>query len=144
MARDDGDFDEQGLLLDARGGDGAAVAELYDRHATALYALARSVLGERAAAEDAVVDAMVDCCGPAQAGRSRQRSVRHELARALYQRCQAPGLLPPAARSRAVLALCLHGEHTHREAGALTGVPGASLGDLLRDALADRVLLLRG
>lgn len=138
VACDDGE--ERGLLADARSGDGDAVAALYDRHAHSLYALARCVLGERSAAEDAVVDAMVHCCGRGAPDRTRQRSVRHELARELYQRCQAQGLLAPAARSRAVLALHLHGEHTYLEAGALTGVAGTSVGHLLRDALATRVL----
>lgn len=134
------DGDDQGLLLDARGGDGGSIAGLYDRHANALLALARYVLGVGKTAEDAVVDTIVDACGRGEAGDLRHGSVRHELARATYQRCRAPGPLSPAARSRAVLALCLHGEHTYREAGALTGVVGASLGDLMRDALADRAL----
>lgn len=135
-----GDAQDQGLLAAARAGDGGSVAPLYDRHAGALYALARCVLGAGKAAEDAVVDAMVETCDPGTVGSSQPRSVRHELARASYQRCQASGPLAPAARARGALALCLHGDHTCSEAATLTGVSGASFGDLLQDAVADRGL----
>ncbi|WP_380169349.1 hypothetical protein [Jannaschia sp. R86511] len=128
------------LLRDACAGDGAAVAALYDRHSGALYATACCVLGPGTPAEDAVVDALVDACRPHDAPSAGRRSVRHELARATYERCAAAQTLTPAERQRAVLALCLHGEHTYRDAVALTGARGASLPDLLRDAVGRRDL----
>ncbi|MGJ7439908.1 hypothetical protein [Aquipuribacter sp. MA13-6] len=140
--RRDHDGEDRRLLRLARSGDGDSVASLYDRHASALYALSRGVLGDGAAAEEAVVDVVVDACGPGPAGRSGPRSVRHELAVATYRRCAAPRPLAAAARSRAVLALCLHGEHTYREAVALTGVEGASLGRLLQAEMHQRGLPL--
>lgn len=138
--RSPGDDGDHGLLLHARAGDDRAVAALYDRHADALYSLARCVLDDGAAAEDAVVGTMVDSCGPGAVGRPRLRSVRHELAGATYRRCQAAVPLSRSARSRAVMALCLHGDHSYREAGVLTGITCAPLGDLLREAVAERGL----
>ncbi len=116
------------------------MASLYDRHAGALYAFARGVLGEGTAAEDAVVDVLVDACGARPATPAQPRSVRHALAVATYRRCASPGPLTAAARSRAVLALCVHGEHTYREAAALTGVARAPLGRLLQAEMRGRGL----
>lgn len=135
------DHEDRHLLRGARAGDGDCVASLYDRHAGALYAFARGVLGEGTAAEDAVVDVMVDACGPRTTSPSH-RSVRHALAVATYHRCASPGPLSVAARSRAVLGLCVHGEHTYREAAALTGVGRAPLGPLLLAEMRGRGLPL--
>ena len=47
---------EPSLLARAQRGDGAAIAEIYDRHHAALCAFARRLLGNDAAAEDLVHD----------------------------------------------------------------------------------------
>jgi len=67
------------LLRALSGGDGAALAALYDRHGRIAFAVAYRVLGERGAAEDAVQDAFLSVWRNAGRYRPDRGSVRSWL-----------------------------------------------------------------
>jgi RNA polymerase sigma-70 factor (ECF subfamily) len=52
---------EDALLAALRAGEPRAYRELYERHGTALFGLARRILGNRADAEDAVQECFLSC-----------------------------------------------------------------------------------
>lgn len=130
--------DEQSLLDSALTGHGWADDELCERHAGALFCLARAVLGAREPAETVVVGVVADACTrPGLVSLGAGRSLRHELARMTYERCTAAGGQPAGARPRSLLALCAWGAHTYRQAGALMGMPASAVPGMLRASLLE-------
>ena len=124
------------------------LADLWDQHGGAIYALACALLGDEAAATQAVTQAMTDL------GRSTDSvstdDARRSLARYVYSRSRE--LAPDAPRTlglpqamvwlgqlaqlqRACLALCVFGGHTHRDAAGLLGVPPMTVAALLTAGL---------
>lgn len=79
---------DRDLVAQAAGGDEQAIAALYDRYGSALYAVAYRIVGQRADAEDVVVEAL------AQAWRE---ATRFEASRG-----SVAGWLTMIARSRAL------------------------------------------
>lgn len=76
MVDEDSDVDVR-LVEAVSRGDAAALAELYERHAGALHALFRLLLGEDAEAEDAVHDLFIEvwrCAADYDPARGRVRS----------------------------------------------------------------------
>jgi len=121
--------------------------ELWERHGRAVYALACALLGDEAAAEQAVTLAIRDL---ARSGNSASTNTHRSLARHVYLRSQAiagettgPQELPRtmvwlgqlAQLQRTCLALCVFGGHTHREAASLLGLPPRTVAGLLRSGL---------
>lgn len=126
------------------------LADLWDQHGGAIYALAYALLGDKVAAAHAVTQAMTDL------GRSTDGvaidDARRTLARHVYLRSRAlatgsPGILavPQAMEwvaqfahlQRACLVLCLFGGHTHRDAAGLLGVPPRTVAALLTAGLRE-------
>lgn len=130
--------DEQTLLDSALGGHGWADHEMCDRHAGALFCLARAVLDAGEPAETVVVGVVADACTrPGLVSLGAGRTLRHELARLTYERCTAATGQPTAARSRVLLALCAWGAHTYRQAGALMGLPASAVPAMLGASLRE-------
>jgi hypothetical protein len=124
--------------------------DLWNRHGGYAYRLACALLGDEAAAEEAVRLAMLDLAGSLSGvptDEARRRLVRH-----VYRQTQehADGtsdaaLLPPsmvwvsrlARLQRVSLALCVFGGLTHREAAALLDVPSSTVAALLTSGLRE-------
>lgn len=127
----------------------ATPQELWDRHGEPAYALACALIGDQAAAAEAVRLAMADL--------SRAEDVRTEdearrfLAGAVLGHTPAskvtadPHRLPRpmvwlarlAGLQRTSLALCVYGGLTHREAAALLDVPPAAVAELITAGLRE-------
>ena len=131
--------------------------DLWDRHGRSAYALACALLGNEAAAAEAVRLAMADVARSIR-GLSNQET-RRCLARHVYRQTLEPAgetsgavLLPPvmvwvsqlARLQRASLALCVFGGLTHREAAALLDVPPSTVADLLTAGLRELGRLAAG
>jgi DNA-directed RNA polymerase specialized sigma24 family protein len=128
----------------------AAPGELWDRHGSSAYALACALLGDEAAAAEAVRLAMADLVRSTHVLTDDQ--ARRLLTRSVYR--HAPehagkpaddGSLPRpmvwlsrlARLQRASLALCVYGGLTHREAATLLGVPPATVAELITAGLRE-------
>lgn len=124
--------------------------DLWDRHGVSAYALACALLGNEAAAAEAVGLAMADLASPVR-GLSTE-GARLCLARHVYRNAQEPAgdmsgavPLPPvmvwvsqlARLQRSSLALCMFGGLTYREAAALLDVPPSTVADLLTAGLRE-------
>jgi DNA-directed RNA polymerase specialized sigma24 family protein len=124
--------------------------DLWDRHGRSAYALACGLLGNEAAAADAVSLAMLDLARSIRGGSTEE--ARGCLVRHVYRHTQEPAdempgavLLPPvmvwvsqlARLQRASLALCVFGGLTHREAAELLDVPPSTVADLLTAGLRE-------
>jgi RNA polymerase sigma-70 factor (ECF subfamily) len=70
------DAHDQALADRIRLGDRAALSELYDRHAPTALAIAMRIVGDRAIAEDAVLEAFVSLWTSIDQFGSEERSVR--------------------------------------------------------------------
>ena len=123
---------------------------LWDRHGRSVYELACALLGDEAAAIQAVTLGMTDLAHTPD-GASAQ-DARRSLAQHVYWRSQEligetsrTLQLPPAMvwlqqlaqLQRTCLALCLFGGHTHREAADLLGVPPTTVAELLITGLRE-------
>ncbi|QIK76111.1 RNA polymerase sigma factor [Nocardioides piscis] len=128
----------------------STVEEVWDHHGTSLYTLACALLGDEAAATQAVTLAMADLARSADGWSTTD--VRATLVRGVYEHSQAivdltPRTLdlPPAMAwlervaplQRACLALCLFGGLTHRQAADLIDVPSATVAELLTAGLKE-------
>jgi RNA polymerase sigma-70 factor (ECF subfamily) len=102
------------LIAQAAAGDDRAVGTLYDRYGTVLYAVAYRVVGQRADAEEVVVDAF------AQAWRD---AARFDAARG-----SVAAWLTTIARSRALDLVRARGRREQATANAAGGEPDASPG----------------
>ena len=126
-----------------------ALRRLWDGHGAAAYSLACALLGDEAAAADAVWLAMADVARDAP---DEPEELRRRLVCQVYRRAQqAAERTPGAARlpramvwlstlarlQRASLALCVYGGLTHRETAALLDVPPATVADLLTTGLRE-------
>lgn len=124
--------------------------DLWDCHGGSAYALACALLGNEAAAAEAVRLAMADLARSMRGGPTED--VRRSLVRHVYRHAQefdgemsGRVLLPPvmvwvsqlARLQRASLALCVFGGLTHREAAALLDVPPSTVADLLNAGLRE-------
>ena len=124
--------------------------DLWDRHGGYAYALACALLGNEAAAAEAVRLAMVDASRSIR-GVSTEEA-RRCLVRHVYRHTQehvgdtsGAVLVPPvmvwlsrlARLQRASLALCVFGGLTHREAAALLDVPPSTVAALLTAGLRE-------
>jgi hypothetical protein len=142
-ARDDGGDVRQGTAA-------TELEDLWDRHGESAYTMACALLGDGAAAAEAVRLAMLELAGPADG--SAAEGTRKSLARHVYRHCQAvedkahgSAQLPPlmvwvsqlAQLQRASLALCVFGGLTHREAAALLDVPPRTVAELLSAGLRE-------
>jgi DNA-directed RNA polymerase specialized sigma24 family protein len=131
--------------------------ELWDRHGGSAYALACALLGNEAAAAEAVRLAMADLARSIPDVSTEE--ARRSLVRQVYRHAQEPVfetsgavLLPPvmawvsrlARLQRASLALCVFGGLTHREAAALLDVPPSTVADLLTAGLRELGRLTAG
>lgn len=131
--------------------------DLWDRHGGPAYALACALLGNEAAAAEAVRLAMADLARSIRDVSTEE--ARRSLVRHVYRHAQEPGcetsgavLLPPvmvwvsqlARLQRASLALCGFGGLTHREAAALLDVPPGTVADLLTSSLRELGRLTAG
>jgi len=127
-----------------------APRDLWDRHGSAVYALACALLGDEGAAAEAVRLAMVDLAG--STGALTDGEARRRLARTIYQHAPQPdGEEPDGARlprsmvwlrrlarlQRASLALCVYGGLTHREAATLLDVPAHTVAELITAGLRE-------
>ncbi len=102
------------LITRAAGGDERAMAELYDRYGQVLYAVAYRIVGQRADAEEVVLDAL------AQAWR--------EAARFEAGRGSVAAWLTTIARSRALDLVRARSRRDRITASAAAERPGASPG----------------
>lgn len=136
--------------------------EACEQHGAALFSLACALLGDRSAAETAVVDVIADTC--AQPGAIDFRgSTRHQLAQLVYLRCTGPyvdrsgavlgpeslgasrrrrgaymaGLGALSQHQRAAIVLVLFGGHRYREVSALLGLPAPAVAGLLLTGLRE-------
>jgi DNA-directed RNA polymerase specialized sigma24 family protein len=129
--------------------DGGLTA-VWDRHGDSAYALACALLGNEAAAAEAVRRA-VDDLAASIAGLSPEQA-RRSLVRQVYCYAQVPAReavgeagLPPmiawvstlARLQRGSIALCAFGGLTHREAAALLDVPPGTVAALLAAGLRE-------
>jgi DNA-directed RNA polymerase specialized sigma24 family protein len=129
---------------------GRAARELWDGHGRSAYALACALLGNEAAAAEAVQLAMLDL--------ARSTSVlsdgetRRQLALTIYRYAPRPSdeaagadrlprsmvwLSRLARLQRASLALCVYGGLTHREAAVLLAVPPSTVAELITAGLRE-------
>jgi DNA-directed RNA polymerase specialized sigma24 family protein len=156
-------FDERALVRLALRGDVSAPGQIFDRHGTALFSLACTLLGDHEDAESVVVEVIVAACSKPGATRPGG-SLRHELARLTYLRCVRLGtrdevrpvqlsdltesghgsaiavmteLWIAARRQRAAIALVKFGDYTCPEVADLLGLPAATVAGLLRSGLRD-------
>lgn len=128
----------------------STVEEVWDHHGSSLYTLACALLGDEAAATQAVTLAMADLARSADGWSTID--VRATLVRGVYEHSQdivdrTPRTLdlPPAMAwlervaplQRACLALCLFGGLTHRRAAELIGVSPATVAELLTAGLRE-------
>lgn len=124
--------------------------EVWERHGTSVYSLACALLGDEAAAMQAVSRAMVDLARDGEG--VPEKDARRSLARHVYLRSQElvddtfrSMDLPPAMvwlgelapLQRACLALCVFGGHTHHQAADLLGVAPLTVAELLNAGLRD-------
>jgi DNA-directed RNA polymerase specialized sigma24 family protein len=131
--------------------------DLWDRHGGSACALACALLGNEAAAAEAVRLAMADLARSIPDVSTEE--ARRSLVRQVYRHAQEPVfetsgavLLPPvmawvsrlARLQRASLALCVFGGLTHREAAALLDVPPSTVADLLTAGLRELGRLTAG
>jgi len=137
--------------------DERKLEDLWDRHGGSAYALACALLGNEAAAAEAVRLAMADVASSIR-DVSTQEAPRC-LVGHVYRHTQefdgaTPGaaLLSPVMVSmsqlapvqRASLALCVFGGLTHREAAAMLDVPPSTVADLLTTGLRELGRLAAG
>ena len=130
--------------------DALQLEDVWDRHGRSVYALARALLGDEAAATQAVTLGMSDLAHSIESVSAKD--ARRSLARHVYWRSQdltadtARTLhLPPAMvwlgqlaqLQRACLALCVFGGHTHRETAGLLGVPPMTVAELVTAGLRE-------
>jgi Sigma-70, region 4 len=123
--------------------------EILEGHGPAAYALACALLGDATRATRAVALGVVDLACSAETPPADTRRV---LARQVYRRSQEmPGYAADAASlpatmlwlaqlarlQRTVLALCVFGGHTHREAAELLGVSPQTVALSLTSGLKD-------
>ena len=131
--------------------------DLWDRHGGSAYALACALLGNEAAAAEAVRLAMSDLARSTRGvstEEARRCLVRHvyQHARELTGETSGMVLLPPvmvwvsqlARLQRASLALCVFGGLTYRETAALLDVPPSTVADLLTAGLREMGRLTAG
>jgi len=124
--------------------------DLWDRHGGSAYALACALLGNEAAAAEAVRLAMADLARSIRGvstEEARRCLVRHVYRHTQELVGQTPSTteLPPvivwvsqlARLQRACLGLCYFGGLTHREAAALLGVPPGTVADRLNAGLRE-------
>jgi hypothetical protein len=126
------------------------LADLWDRHGRSVYALACTLLGDEAAAIQAVTLGMNDLAQSTESVPAKD--ARRFMARHVYWRSKEFANepfrtlhLPPAMvwlgqlaqLQRACLALCVFGGHTHREAAGLLGVPAMTVAELLTAGLRE-------
>lgn len=123
-----------------------------------VYALACTLLGDRAAAVQAVTLGMSDIARSTSAAssndahRSWGRHVYWRSQELAGERSRTPPHLPPAMvwlsqlaqLQRACLALCLFGGHSHHEAAELLGIPPMTVADLLTTGLREVVAAAGG
>jgi DNA-directed RNA polymerase specialized sigma24 family protein len=124
--------------------------DLWDRHGGSAYALACALLGNEAAAAEAVRLAMADLARSDRGGSTQE--ARRCVVRHVHRHTREPARetsgavpLPPvmvwvsqlARLQRACLGLCYFGGLTHREAAALLGVPPGTVADLLTAGLRE-------
>jgi DNA-directed RNA polymerase specialized sigma24 family protein len=124
--------------------------DLWDHHGRSVYALACALLGDEAAATQAVTLGMTDLAHATESVSAKD--ARRSLARHVYWRSQeladeTPRTLhlpPPmvwlgqlAQLQRACLALCVFGGHTHRETAGLLGVAPMTVAELVTAALRE-------
>lgn len=123
--------------------------DLWDRHGGSAYALACALLGDEAAAAEAVRLAMFDLARSIRVVSTEE--ARRCLVRHLYRHTQehtgdtSGAMLPPvmvwvsqlARLQRASLALCVFGGLTHREAAALLDVSHGTVAALLTAGLRE-------
>jgi DNA-directed RNA polymerase specialized sigma24 family protein len=123
--------------------------DLWDRHGGSVYALACALVGDEAAAAQAVELAMFHVARSTR-GVSTEEA-RRCLVRHVYRHTQEHAgntsgvLLSPvmvwvsqlARLQRAVVALCMFGGLTHREAAALLDVEPSTVAALLRSGLRE-------
>ena len=129
--------------------------DLWDRHGTSVYTLAYALLGDEAAAAQAVSLGLSDLAR--SAGSAWWSDARRSWARHVYRRSQefetsSTPRLPLAMDwfrqlthlERTCLALCLFGGHTRREAADLLDVPPTTVADLLTSGLREVKRLAAG
>ena len=137
-------------LRSVRAGTGLSPAEVWDRHGAAAYALACALLGDEAAATQAVTLAMIDLARtedtvPAEAARRTLACQVHLRSQELVDQTFRTLDLPPAMvwlgklapLQRACLALCVFGGLTHHEAAGLLDTPPMMVAELLTAGLRD-------
>ena len=85
MLRSQADIEEQDhdrdcdLMTEVRAGDRAALAELYDRHASAMFGIAVRILADAGDAEDLVHDVFVEAWRKAETWSAKRGNVRSWL-----------------------------------------------------------------
>lgn len=137
------------------------LAQAYDAHGSALFSLARVIVGEPTQAEAIVVHVLLDAETRSISGGGTP--VRRHLARRVYLRCtrarlgvsSTSGDLPSgdyrpttdpqtsivatlsalSEQQRAVIALCLYGDHTYRQVADVMALPASVVADLIRSGL---------
>jgi DNA-directed RNA polymerase specialized sigma24 family protein len=132
-------------------------AGLADRHGPALHLLALTVTGSPVRSRTAVAAVIADACRRPDLDDVDDREVRRELARQTFYRCAETGdqvRFDPAVRplqfedfmawlgtlsgyQRAVIALCVYGEHRAWQAAAVLDVSTATVHELLFWGLQD-------
>ena len=132
------------------GTDALQLEDLWDHHGRSVYALACALLGDEAAATQAVTLGMSDLAHSTES--VSEKDARRSLARHVYWRSQELAdetsrtlQLPPAMvwlgqlaqLQRACLALCIFGGHTHRETAGLLGVPPLTVAGLVTSGLKE-------
>src|SRR4051794_7296075 len=135
---------------EAEAGTAPGLEELWKRHGRALYAFACALLGDEAAAVQAVTLAMVDLARTS--ADEWPREIPRYLSERVYWRSQAltmersspspvlpiMGWLARLARlQRTCLALCAFGGYPHREAADLLDVAPATVAELLTTGLRE-------
>jgi DNA-directed RNA polymerase specialized sigma24 family protein len=150
------------LLRHARAGEATARAELYDRHATALFNLAYAISGNAEAAASAVSEAFREACADPATGDAGRR-VHQVLSRLTFLACRNNAVghprLDPApegdaptdydatetdARYRALLGLTMHGQRTYRDAATLLDLEPAEAAAALRMMLREHARSIHG
>lgn len=130
------------------------VEELWDAHGRSLFALARTLLGDESAARRAVTSAITtlyeDHGGPEPASALRT-SARYVFAHSEAMRTRSAlvtfepvgtsstsALRRMALNQRRMLALCIYGGHTYRDAAAAMGISEDTAAQLITAALKRR------
>jgi hypothetical protein len=125
--------------------------DLWDRHGGSLLALARTLLGDTSAAQRAVASALTTLYqeqGEPEAGQALQAAARCVFAHSeamrsrtslvAFETTRTSGTSPfrrMALNQRRILALCVYGGHTFRDAAAVMGISDDTAARLISTGL---------